>query len=166
MLRAGRTQHRCGLGHSIFRSISPAKSRRAPTGYRIAVGTQREAPSIARFGDKREDLLQSNSCATSFPRTWDLECSASTPSVHGGGGIRCPMQPLPPHADEEVRRAVGPQVVPWAMPWPGLSNMPPCSRCNISLVPFEGTAFWTRTPTRSVQACTKTGRADSVSNQF
>ena len=32
------------------------------------------------------------------------------------------------------------------------ANMPPCSRRNTSLVSFEGTHFWTRTPTRSVQA--------------
>ena len=37
------------------------------------------------------------------------------------------------------------------------ANMPPCSRCNISFVPFEGTEFWTRTPTRSVQACKRPG---------
>jgi hypothetical protein len=45
---------------------------------------------------------------------------------------------------------------------PILANMPPCSRCNISFVPFEGTQFWTRTPTCLVQAfVTDRGRAFS-----
>jgi hypothetical protein len=37
--------------------------------------------------------------------------------------------------------------------------MAPCSRCNISFVPFEGTQFWTGTRSRPVQACKRPGRA-------
>jgi hypothetical protein len=43
---------------------------------------------------------------------------------------------------------------------------PPCSPCNILFVPFEGTQFWSRTPTRSMQACERPGLGHSVSNQF
>jgi hypothetical protein len=42
----------------------------------------------------------------------------------------------------------------------------PCSRCDISFVPFEETQFWAGTPTRSVQVCKRPGRGHSVSNQF
>ena len=33
-------------------------------------------------------------------------------------------------------------------------------------VPFEGTQFWSRTPTRSMQACERPGLGHSVNNQF
>jgi transposase len=46
------------------------------------------------------------------------------------------------------------------------NRLPPCSRCNISFVSFEGTQFWTRTPTRSMQVFEGPGQGHSVSNQF
>jgi len=42
---------------------------------------------------------------------------------------------------------------------PMRANIPPCSRCNSSFVPLEGTQSRTRTPPRMVQACKKTGQA-------
>jgi hypothetical protein len=43
---------------------------------------------------------------------------------------------------------------------------PPCSQCNISVVPSTERNFGARTPIRSVQVCKRSGRGHSVSNQF
>ena len=96
-MRAGRSQRGCGLGHSIFRSISPGKSRRAPTGYcELLSGTQREAllfgaiEFVADFPDQLQEP-----CAYTGAKLPPLFLKIQIVPVPGPYNARWSSLPLP-----------------------------------------------------------------------